>query len=191
MNSTMHQHSKAVFLHNLKNLSAILKTAALNAKTRGIDPDVLINARLAPDMLPLVRQVQIASDHAKGCCARLAGVEVPSFADNETTFADLQIRIKNTSKFIKSLKANQFSGSETKHIEMILPIGTISFNGMDYLNGWALPNFFFHYSAAYNILRHNGVPLGKAEYLGMIPGVQMTGKIAKMMGVKVQAKAKR
>ena len=184
----MHQNSKIVLTHNLKNLSAILKIAASDAKARGIDPAVLLNARLAPDMFPLTRQVQIATDHVKGCCARLAGVEIPSFPDNEATFADLQTRIKTTLKFIKGLKASQFEGSEAKCIEMKFPIGTISFDGLDYLNGWALPNFYFHYSAVYNILRHNGVPLGKAQYLGMMPGVQMTGKIAKMMGAKAKVK---
>jgi hypothetical protein len=187
----MHQSSKAVFAHHLKNLSAILKVAERDAKTRGIDPAVILNARLAPDMFPLTRQVQIATDHAKGCCARLAGVEPPSYADNETTFALLQQRIKRTQDFLRGLKAAQFVGSETREIVMKMPIGTIEFNGLDYLNGWALPNFYFHYAAAYNILRHNGVALGKRDFLGLMPGVTMTGKIAKMMGVKPKAKVRK
>jgi len=135
--------------------------------------------------------VQIATDHAKGCCARLAGVEPPAFADNESTFAELQQRIKRTQDFLRGLKAAQFDGSETRDIVMKIPIGTIEFNGLDYLNGWALPNFYFHYSAAYNILRHNGVALGKRDFLGLMPGVTMTGKIAKMMGAKPKAKARK
>jgi hypothetical protein len=180
----MYQSSAAVLTHHLKNLSAILKTAAKDAKTRGIDPDVLLIGRLAPDMMPLVRQVQIATDHAKGCCARLAGVESPVFEDNETSFAELQARIKKTLAFIRTIKRAQFEGSESKDIVLTIPIGKLSFNGADYLNGWVLPNFYFHYSAAYNILRHNGVQLGKMDFLGMVPGMQMTGKIAKMAAAK-------
>ena len=190
MSQFMHQSSKVMFTHHLKNLSAMLKAAAADAKARGIDPPVILNARLAPDMFPLIRQVQIATDHAKGCCGRLAGVELPVFKDDETTFAQLQERIKRVQSFLKSLKASQFAGSEDRLIELTLPIGSIRFSGADYLNGWALPNFYFHYSATYNILRHNGLQLGKRDYLGIAPGMQMTGKIAKMMGGKATPKAK-
>ncbi|MFK7732917.1 MAG: DUF1993 family protein [Pseudomonadales bacterium] len=191
MSAMMYQASSKVLSHNLKNLSAVLKTAAKDAKARGIDPEVILNARLAPDMLPLIRQVQISTDHAKGCCARLVGVEPPSFKDNEATFADLEQRIKKTLAFIRTIKASQFEGSETRRVTMTTPVGKLKFNGADYLNGWALPNFYFHYSAAYNILRHNGVGLGKIDFLGMVPGMEMTGKIAKMMGVKKPAKGKK
>jgi len=195
MSNLIYQSSKAVFVHNLKNLAAILKTAASDAKARGIDPAVLLSARLSPDMFPLVRQVQVATDNAKGCCARLAGVDNPVFVDDETTFAELDARIKRTLDFIGGLKASQFAGSESREIVMQLPIGTLTFSGLDYLNGWALPNFYFHYSAVYNILRHNGVGLGKADFLGAVPGMTMKGKIAKMMGAKsgakVAAKAKK
>ena len=191
MSKLMYQSTKPMFVHNLKNLSGILKIAALDAKTRGIDPTVLLNARLAPDMHPLTRQVQIATDHAKGCCARLSGVDNPVFADDETSFAELETRIQRTLDFLKELKASQFAGSEDKEIVMQMPIGKITFNGIDYLNGWVLPNFYFHYMAAYSILRHNGIPLGKKEFLGMMPGVQMTGKIAKIMGVKPAKKGKK
>lgn len=191
MSAMMYQASSKVLSHNLKNLSGVLKTAARDAKARGIEPSVLLNARLAPDMLPLVRQVQIATDHAKGCCARLAGVEPPSFEDNEATFAELELRIKKTLAFIRTLKAAQFTDSETRQITMTLPVGKIKFNGQDYLHGWALPNFYFHYSAAYNILRHNGVGLGKIDFLGMVPGMEMSGKLAKMMGVKKPGKGKK
>jgi uncharacterized protein len=188
MSDLIYQSSKAVFVHNLKNLSALLKEAARDAKDRGIDPDVILNARLAPDMHPLVRQVQIATDHAKGCCSRLAGVETPSFADVETTFAELEDRLQRTLGFIGGLKRKQFAGSETREIAMQFPIGKIKFSGLDYLNGWALPNFYFHYITAYNILRHNGVAIGKRDFLGAVPGMQMKGKIAKIMGAKPAAK---
>ena len=191
MSNVMYRSSAQVFVHNLKNLSAILKLAAKDAKARGIDPTVLLNSRLSPDMFALARQVQIVTDNAKGCSARLAGVDPPVFADDETTFPQLEDRIKRTLTFIGSLKAAQFEGSEAREVVMKLPIGTLSFSGIDYLNGWALPNFYFHYTTAYNILRHNGVPLGKLNFLGAVPGMQMRGKIAKMMGGAPKAKAKK
>lgn len=190
MSSLMYQSSKVVFAHNLKNLSAILKIAAKDAKTRGIDPAILVNARLSPDMLPLAKQIMIATDHAKGCCARLAGVDSPVFADTETTFEELQARIKRALDFIGTLKAGQFEGSEDKSIVMKMPIGTLYFSGQDYLNGWALPNFYFHMTTAYNILRHNGVDLGKRHFMGMVPGISATGKIVKIMGVKPAKKTR-
>jgi hypothetical protein len=191
MSNLMYQGSAQAFTHHLKNLSAILRVAAANAKARGIDPAVLLGARLAPDMHSLTRQVQMMSDNAKGSCARLAGVQPPVFEDTETTFAELEARIKRTLDFIRGLKPAQFAGSESRAIVMKMPIGTLSFNGADYLNGWALPNFYFHYTTVYSILRHNGVPLGKMNFLGQVPGMQMTGKIAKMMGAKPGAKAKK
>ena len=187
----MYQSSKPVFIHNLKNFSSILKTAARDAKARGIDPAVMLNARLSPDMLPLTRQVQMVTDHAKGCCSRLASVEAPAFSDNETTFAELESRIQNTVRFLRGLKASQFVGSESREIVMQLPIGTLSFSGIDFLNGWSLPNFYFHYSTVYNILRHNGVVIGKLDLLGVMPGMKAKGKIKKMMNAKPAAKAKK
>lgn len=191
MSDLMYQSSKPVFVHNLKNVSGILKTAAHDAKARDIDPAVILNARLSPDMFPLTRQVQIATDHAKGCCSRLAGVETPAFADIETTFAELEARIQRTLSFIGGLKASQFAGSESREIVMQLPIGTLSFSGVNFLNGWSLPNFYFHYSTVYNILRHNGVGIGKRDFLGVVPGMKAKGKIAKMMSAKPAAKAKK
>lgn len=184
----MYAYTVPVFTHNLKNLAAMLKLAAKDAKARGIDPQIFFNARLAPDMFPLTRQVQIATDHAKGCCARLAGVEPPSFADNETTFAELDKRIKAVLSFIRSLKAKQFEGAETRAINMTTPVGKLAFSGLDYYNGWAMPNFYFHLTATYSILRHNGVELGKADFLGVVPGMTASGKIAKMMAAKSGAK---
>lgn len=183
MNVEMYQLTAPVFIHNLKNLSAILKKAAGSARDRGIDPEVLLHARLAPDMFPLVRQVQIVTDNAKGCCARLTGTEAPVFEDGDDDFARLQQRIKDTIRFIKGLKKQEFAGSEDRDIEMKLPIGTLSFTGEDYVKGWVFPNFYFHCTTAYNILRHNGVDLGKADFLGLVPGMSATGRIAKMMGL--------
>ena len=184
MSNLMYQCSVPVLSHQLKNLAAILKIAARDARARGIEPSVLLNSRLAPDMFPLVKQVQVASDNAKGCGARLAGVSIPVFADHETSFAELDKRIKATLAFLRSLKPAQFEGSDAREVVMQVPIGTLRFSGLDYLNGWAMPNFYFHYSAAYNILRHNGVALGKREFLGAVPGMTATGKIAKMMAAK-------
>ncbi|MFK8049259.1 MAG: DUF1993 family protein [Halioglobus sp.] len=189
MSRIMYQASALTFAHHLKNLSSILKKAAKDAKARGIDPSVLLNSRLAPDMLPLIRQVQIATDHAKGGCARLAGVESPIFKDEETSFAELEVRIKRTLAFIRTLKAGQFEGCENRAITMTIPIGTLSFDGLDYLNGWALPNFYFHSTTAFDILRHNGVSIGKGDFLGRVPGMTGTGKVAKMMGLKAKPKA--
>jgi len=184
MSNLMYQCSVPVFTHQLKNLAGILRLAVRDARTRDIEPSVLLNARLAPDMFPLLKQVQVAADNAKGCGARLAGVDIPVFADDETSFAELDKRIKATLAFLRGLKPGQFEGSESREIVMKLPIGTLKFCGLDYLNGWALPNFYFHYSAAYNILRHNGVALGKRDFLGAVPGMIATGKIAKMMAGK-------
>ena len=175
----------------MRFIAAILKTAARDAKARGIDPAVILNARLAPDMFTLTRQVLIVTDHAKGCCSRLAGVATPVFVDDETTFAELEARIQRTLSFLKELKAPQFAGSESRKIVMQLPIGTLSFSGLDFLNGWSLPNFYFHYAAAYNILRHNGVGIGKLDFLGVVPGMKAKGKIAKMMAAKPAVKAKK
>jgi len=191
MSDTIYKSSKLVFQHNLKNLSAILKQASRDARERNIDPAVLLHARLAPDMHPLVRQIQMATDQAKGCCSRLADVEIPVFPDEESTVAELEDRLKRTLSYLRGLKASQFVGSGDRKILMKLPVGTLSFNGLDYLNGFALPNFYFHYTTAYNILRHNGVGLGKMDFLGAVPGMETTGKIAKMMAAKSKKKTRK
>lgn len=183
MSVELYQLTAPVFIHNLKNLSAILKKAEKSAKDRGIDPEVLLNGRIAPDMFPLVRQVQIVTDNAKGCCARLTGTQAPVFEDGNDNFAQLQQRIKATIKFIKGLKKSQYASSADSPIEMKVPIGELYFSAEDYVKGWAYPNFYFHFTTAYNILRHNGVPVGKADYLGMVPGMSASGKIASMMGL--------
>ena len=189
MSVDLYQLTAPVFVHNLKNLSAILKKAAKSAKARGIEPAVLLNGRLAPGMFPLLRQVQIVTDNAKGCCSRLTGAEAPVFEDGDADFAQLNQRINDTIKFIKGLKKHQFPDNADDAIEMRVPIGVLHFNCEEYVKGWAFPNFYFHLTTAYNILRHNGIEIGKADFLGMVPGMTATGKIAKMMGLP-QAKKK-
>ncbi len=165
MSLSMYQASVPVFTHMLGSLSAILGKAATYAETKKFDPSVLINARLAPDMLPLSFQVQVACDSAKGCAARLAGIEVPSHPDTETTFAELQARIAKTIDFLKSVKAEQIDGSEERTITLKLR-QEVQFKGQAYLLNFALPNFYFHVTTAYAILRHNGLDIGKGDFLG-------------------------
>jgi hypothetical protein len=162
----MYSATVPTLVRGLGNLSGLLGKGLASAEARDIDPAVLIAARLAPDMHPLSRQVQIASDSAKGAAARLAGAEVPSFADTETTFPELQARIARTIDFLQTLKAEQFEGAEAKTITLPSPGGEMKFSGQDFLFGFALPNFFFHVTIAHAILRHNGVPIGKMDYLG-------------------------
>ena len=166
MSLSMYQISIPVFARALNNLAAILNKAVAHAEAKKIDPSVLINYRLAPDMLPLSRQVQIASDTAKGCAARLAGVDVPSFADTETTFPELQERIDKTLAFLNTLTAEQIDGSESRTVTIQLRGKDVQFVGLAYLTSFVLPNLYFHVTTAYAILRHNGVELGKADYLG-------------------------
>jgi len=164
----MYQASVPVFLQGLKNLAAILDKAAVQAVERKIDPGVLLNDRIAPDMFPLVRQVQITSDHAKGASARLAGIDVPRFEDVEKSFDDLQQRLARVTEFVKSISPDQIDGSEDR--EITLPIGgqSMAFKGQTYLLHFALPNFYFHLTTAYAILRHNGVVIGKRDFIGAI-----------------------
>ena len=163
---SMYQLSVPVFTRVLGNLSAILDKAVADAEARKIDPQVFLTARLAPDMHPLTRQVQIVSDAVKGCVARLAGIEAPSFPDTETTFPELKERIAKTVAFAQSVKAEQIDGSETRSVKLTFPGGEFNFSGQDYLLNFAVPNVYFHTTAAYAILRHNGVPVGKRDFLG-------------------------
>ena len=164
--ATMYTLSVPVFNTTLANLSAILDKAAAHAEARKIDPAVLLAARLYPDMLAFTRQVQIASDTAKGGAARLAGVEPPAFEDNEATFADLKARIARTREYIATLAPEKFAGAEERSIELKMRSGTRHFVGLPYLAHHVLPNFFFHVTTAYGILRHNGVEIGKTDFLG-------------------------
>ena len=168
MQISMYQASVPVFIKSLTNLGAILDKAAAHAEAKKIDPAVLLSCRLYPDMYPLVKQVQIASDNAKGAGARLAGIDPPSFADTETTFPELQERIRNTVAFLQTLKPEQIDGSEERDIKMVFPSMTLEFKGLGYLLGFAQPNLSFHVSMAYAILRHNGVEVGKGDFLGKV-----------------------
>ncbi len=163
---SMYQASVPVLDKLLGNLSTILTKAATWAESRKIDQSVLINARLAPDMFPLCRQVQIACDFAKGAPARLAGAEPPKFEDNETTFAELQARIEKTRKSMASYSAAQIDGSEGREIKLKFGPREMEFTGLVYLLNAVMPNFYFHYTMTYAILRHNGLELGKGEYIG-------------------------
>jgi hypothetical protein len=165
MSLSMYQASSPVFVRMLKNLSVILKKAEADAEERKIDPAVFANARLAPDMRPLTGQIQMATDSAKGCAARLAGIEIPSFPDVETTFPELQDRIARTIAFVESVPAGEIDGSEGREVLLKFPNGEMAFNGQDYLTNFAVPNFFFHVTTAYAILRHNGVQIGKMDYM--------------------------
>lgn len=163
---SMYQASAPAFDKMLANLGAILGKAATWAEGRKIDPAVLMGARLAPDMFPLTRQVQIACDFAKGTCARLAGVEPPKYEDNEASLADLQARIARTRAYISTFKAPQIDGSEERPVKFKAGSRELDFKGQAYLTGFALPNFYFHYTMAYAILRHNGLELTKPDYIG-------------------------
>ncbi|MCU0791029.1 MAG: DUF1993 domain-containing protein [Nitratireductor sp.] len=150
----------------LANLASCLKIAEANAKERNIDPQVFLNARLAPDMFALTRQVQIATDQAKGMAHRLAGREVPAMADTESSFDELQERIAKVRAMLGEARQEEFAGAEDRTVTVRTRAGEISFNGRDYLFRYGLPNFYFHLTTAYAILRHNGVPLGKPDFLG-------------------------
>lgn len=163
---SMYTASVPVFQHMLRNLSHILDKGEANAQARKFDPSVLANARLAPDMLPLTRQILIACDGAKLGVARISGVEAPKFEDNEATFPELKERIRKTLDYLETVPAAKMDGSEDK--EITFPVGrdkTRTMTAQAYLTTWVVPNFFFHVTTAYAILRHNGVDLGKPDYL--------------------------
>ena len=162
----MYQASIPQLKKMLSNLSVILKKGEEYAKTKNIDEKVLVEGRLFPDMFPLSKQVQIACDQVKNGMARLAGVEPPKFDDTEVTFAQLQERIAKTIAFAESIQPAQVDGTETKEIKFSIKEWNFEFVGEQYLLTWIIPNFYFHITTAYNILRHNGVEIGKSDYLG-------------------------
>jgi hypothetical protein len=163
---TLYSASIPVFIKGLTSLSLVLKIAEEDIAARKIDPLVITAARLYPDMLPLTKQIQIATDGAKGYAARLAGVEIPSFADTETTFEELQARIAKTIDFLKTIEPAQIDGGDDRQITIKFPQTTFEFTGLDYLTDFAMPNFYFHLTTAYAILRKNGVKLSKRNFLG-------------------------
>jgi hypothetical protein len=157
-----------VLTRGLTNLSSILDKAAAHAAARKFDPAALAQARLFPDMFPLTRQVQITCDTAKGAAGRLAGIDIPKHEDTETTLDELKQRIAKTLDFVKSVKAEQMKGAESKTIELKFPNRTITFTGLSYLVYFVLPNFFFHESMTYALLRSSGVEVGKMDFLGSV-----------------------
>ena len=169
MTISMYQASAPALLQMLNSLSVILDKAESDAVARKIDPSVLINYRLAPDMLPLISQIRIAGDFSKGCMARLAGVENPKFEDNETTLVEAKARIAKTVKFIERFKPADIEGSEVRDISLTVGGETMKFKGQTYLIHFVLPNVYFHIATAYNILRHCGLQIGKRDFMGAIP----------------------
>ena len=167
MSLSMYQVSVPVFVRQLKGLNAVLDKGRKHAEARKIAAGVLPASRLIADMFSLSRQVQIASDHAKGAVARLAGVDIPEYEDNEQTIEELQARVTKTIAFVETFTAAQIDGSEGRDIVISLPTGSIEFKGTDYLLGFALPNFYFHVVTAYYILRQNGVDIGKRDFLAL------------------------
>ena len=152
--------------HMLGSLSSVLAKGQAHAKEAGVDPNSYLELRLAPDMLPLTAQIRIATDMAKGGAARLAGVEIPKYEDDETTIDQLKARLAKTIAFLKSLDAAKFADAENREIHLKFPNAEFNFNGKDYLNNWVLPNVYFHITTGYDILRNKGVALGKQDFLG-------------------------
>jgi hypothetical protein len=166
MNISMYQASAPRFANALRNLSAILDKAQAHFDAKKVDPAVPGTLRLIADMFPLTRQVQVACDTAKGATARLAGMEIPSREDNEKTIAELKARIAWTLDFVQSVPAAKIEGSEEREVVMKMRSGELKFTGLQYLMGHAWPNFYFHVTTAYNILRANGVEIGKRDFIG-------------------------
>jgi uncharacterized protein len=167
MTISMYQASVPIFVQFLTGLSAVLDKAAAFAEAKKVEPAVLLGTRLSPDMFPLVRQVRAATDHAISACGRLAGAELPTFANSEATIPELKDRIAKTVDFLKSLKPGQIDGSEGKEIKITFPSGAVrEFTGQSLLLNNSLPNFYFHCTTAYDILRHCGVELGKRDFMG-------------------------
>ncbi len=168
MSMSMYDLTIPPLTRGLNNLSALLDKAAAHAAAKKFDTAVLAQSRLYPDMLPLVRQIQIACDTAKGAAARLSGVEAPKHEDNEATFADLKARLAKTSDFLKTVTAAQMKDADTRDLELKFPNLTLKFTGASYLTDFVLPNFYFHCSIVYALLRKAGVEIGKADFLGPI-----------------------
>jgi hypothetical protein len=167
MSISMYKASAPIFVQFLTSLSALLDKAAAHAEARKIDPSVLLNARLFPDMFPLVRQVRAATDHAINACGKLADAAPPSFSNNEASIPELKDRIAKTIEFIKTLKPAQIDGTEDKQITFVFPNGNKrEFTGQGLLLNFCLPNFYFHATTAYDILRHCGVEIGKRDFMG-------------------------
>ncbi|PKE27880.1 DUF1993 domain-containing protein [Rahnella sp. AA] len=168
MSASLYGSTAAQFVRGLKNLSALLEKGAVWAQENGKSEDEVLNTRLAEDMYPLARQVQITSDMSKGAIARLAGIAAPAMEDNEVTFADLQERIAKTLRFIESVDVQQLEGDESREIVVKGRNHEMKFTAHSYVTVFAVPNFYFHVTTAYNILRHLGVNIGKADFIGQV-----------------------
>jgi len=169
MRISVHTMSVESFVPMLNGLARILDKAAQHASAKKFDPAVLVQARLAPDMFPLAKQVQIACDFAKNSTARLIGTDPPRFEDKEQTLDELKARVARTLDYLQSVRADAFEGAEDRDIKIPLPNNqTLEFKGLAFLRAWALPNFYFHLVTAYDILRHNGVDIGKRDYLNSV-----------------------
>jgi uncharacterized protein len=168
MSISIYELSVPPMLRGLDNLTAFIDKAAAFAEQKKFDSKVLAEARIFPDMLPFAAQIQIACDTAKGAAARLANVEIPKHEDTEKTFAELKARIAKTATFLKSIKQEQMQGDERRPIVMQFPQMTLKFTALSYLTDFVMPNFYFHLSTAYALLRHNGVELSKRDFLGSI-----------------------
>lgn len=168
MNISMYNSSVPVMIKMLGNLEAILDKAIAHAAARKIDDSAFVEARLFPDMFTFARQIRIATDMSKGAGARLAGIDIPKFEDNEKTLPELKARVRKAIDFLKTLTSTQIDGSEERAITITAGGKTLNFNGLDYLLTWVLPNFFFHVATAYNLLRHSGVEIGKMDFLGKV-----------------------
>ena len=166
MKISMHAMTHDVFKKSLTQLLHVMEKGVANAKARNFDPNVLASSRLAPDMFTFAKQIQLTSDFAKNSMARLAGIEAPKYEDTETTMDELVARVKKTIDYIDTIPASALEGSETRDIRIPLRDRTVEFKGLPYLQYWAIPNFFFHFVTAYNLLRHNGVDIGKRDFLG-------------------------
>jgi hypothetical protein len=171
MSLSIHEGSVPVLAHALTSVAGIVEKGRLHAESEKIDPAVLLGMRLYPNMFAFTRQVQVVSDTAKGCMARLAAVEAPKFPDSETSFAELKERLDKTLAFVNGFQPRQLEGADSRPVVLKFPNSTLNFNsGWDYLFSFVLPNLYFHSSMAYAILRHGGVKLGKSDYLGSIGG---------------------
>lgn len=168
MSISVYDQSIARMTHMLKNLDSIVSKAETYAEDKNIEPSALLRARLFPNMYDFIFQVQVATDLSKGCAARLSGTEVPKWSDDEETFADVHTRIKKALEFMATVRPEQVEGSETKELEVKLGSHIVNFTGQSYLLGFVLPNFYFHVTTAYNLMRHNGLELGKRDFVGDI-----------------------
>lgn len=171
MSIPVYDASVPVFAQVIEALIGLVDKAEAHAQAKKIEPSVLLGARLFPDMFPLVRQLQLSTDFAKGACARLAGVEVPSYQDTEASFADIRQRLKRTLEFMHALPKDKFAGAESRDVTVRVAGNQVTFKGQPYLLHFAMPNFFFHATTAYAIMRHCGIELGKRDFIGKVPGL--------------------